>query len=192
MDEGINRFPMGWRDASHLLPRLPIFETTTNEHSPCTTAPELLVQFLTRDSADNAAPQYDIVCTGPLTNLALALDLNPAIARRIARVWVMGGAVHVAGNVDARLVENQAMPWRHDGSAEWNIFNNPVAAKRVFSAKIPITLVSLDITNHFPLSSSFLVELKQQAQLFTLSRFAYEAWSLVLPCIEENTAVTVK
>jgi purine nucleosidase len=212
-DEGLNRFPSEWRDASHALPRLPILETFANDNRnsrlaspnmPSLLAPERLVQLLSQPPKLSSEIEsmnireetlsFDFVATGPLTNLALALDLQPSIAANIARVWLMGGAVHVKGNVEAALVEvreesDSNSRTKHDGSAEWNIFCHPVAAKRVFDAKIPITLVSLDITNHFPLSRAFLDELKLQSASYALSRFACEAWSLVLPLMNENDTV---
>jgi purine nucleosidase len=50
---------------------------------------------------------------GPLSNLAYALDKQPQAAAKVARVWWMGGALRVRGNV----YEPQS-----DGSAEWNAF----------------------------------------------------------------------
>lgn len=52
-------------------------------------------------------------CAGPLSNLAYALDKRSEAAAKVARVWWMGGALQVPGNV----YEPQS-----DGSAEWNAF----------------------------------------------------------------------
>jgi purine nucleosidase len=62
-----------------------------------------------------------LVALGPLTNLALALRLDPGLPRRIARLVVMGGAVRGNGNTQ-RL------------AAEFNIGFDPEAAHVVFSA----------------------------------------------------------
>jgi purine nucleosidase len=75
-----------------------------------------------------------LVAIGPLTNLAAALSLQPNIARDVKQVVIMGGAVHVAGNVSP--------------VAEANIFCDPDAARIVFDTEWPITLASLDVTNH--------------------------------------------
>ncbi|CAN0239576.1 unnamed protein product [Ectocarpus sp. 13 AM-2016] len=66
-----------------------------------------------------------VVATGPLTNLAWVLDNFPEASRKIDKVLIMGGAIDVPGNVFADDVEG------FDGSAEWNIFWDPPAAKRV-------------------------------------------------------------
>ena len=61
-----------------------------------------------------------VVALGPLTNLALALRLEPALPTWIARLVVMGGAVTGQGNTTV--------------SAEFNIGFDPEAARVVFEA----------------------------------------------------------
>lgn len=65
-------------------------------------------------------PGLLLVCLGPLTNLALALRLDPALPSRIGRLVVMGGAVTGQGNTSV--------------SAEFNIAFDPEAAHIVFEA----------------------------------------------------------
>jgi purine nucleosidase len=76
--------------------------------------------------------RLDLVATGPLTNLALALQLEPRVASCVRSVTVMGGAAHAPGNVSA--------------VAEANIACDPVAAAMVLRAPWPVTLVPLDAT----------------------------------------------
>ena len=61
-----------------------------------------------------------LVALGPLTNIALALRLDPSLPSRIARLVVMGGAVTGHGNITP--------------SAEFNVFFDPEAAHIVFEA----------------------------------------------------------
>ena len=61
-----------------------------------------------------------LVALGPLTNVALALKLDPTLPSRVARCLVMGGAVSAHGNISA--------------AAEFNIAFDPEAAHIVFSA----------------------------------------------------------
>lgn len=68
-----------------------------------------------------------LVALGPLTNLALALKLDPTLPRRIARLVVMGGAVTAHGNMTP--------------AAEFNIYFDPEAAQIVFEA-FPMTEVA--------------------------------------------------
>lgn len=61
-----------------------------------------------------------LVALGPLTNIALALKLDPTLPERVARCVVMGGAVTAHGNITP--------------AAEFNIAFDPEAAHIVFEA----------------------------------------------------------
>ncbi|HEY0662093.1 MAG TPA: nucleoside hydrolase [Lysobacter sp.] len=73
-----------------------------------------------------------LVALGPLTNIALALKLDPTLPQRIARCVVMGGAVTGHGNITP--------------SAEFNIAFDPEAAHIVFSAFPHIDLADWEAT----------------------------------------------
>lgn len=75
-----------------------------------------------------------LVATGPLTNVALALLEEPALAERLKVISVMGGATTV-GNVTA--------------AAEFNIWADPEAAHLVFTSGAKIVLADLDLTHQF-------------------------------------------
>ena len=70
---------------------------------------------------------------GPLTNIALALRKEPAIAPRIREIVLMGGGFFEGGNITP--------------TAEFNIYVDPQAADIVFQAGIPITMMPLDVTH---------------------------------------------
>ncbi len=91
------------------------------------TAPELMVELT------SAYPgEITVIALGPLTNIARALDLEPKMAGWVAEVVVMGGAVQAPGNITPH--------------AEFNIYNDPLAAKIVLGSGIPIRLIGLDVT----------------------------------------------
>lgn len=83
-----------------------------------------------------AAYQYGkdliIIPTGPMTNLAAALDKDPEIADLIGNVTFMGGALTVEGNVT--------------DVAEANINQDAKAANTVLTSSLPLTMVGLDVT----------------------------------------------
>lgn len=89
--------------------------------------------------------ELTIVALGPLTNLALALALEPRIESAVAEVVIMGGAYGVNGNVTS--------------AAEANIIHDVHAAERVLAAAWPTTLVSLDVTNTVIMSGAYLNDL---------------------------------
>ena len=72
-----------------------------------------------------------IISTGPLTNTALLLMLHPEVKGNIERISIMGGGI-THGN------------WTP--AAEFNIFEDPEAAWKVFHSGIPITMSGLDVT----------------------------------------------
>lgn len=77
--------------------------------------------------------ELTLVALGPLTNLALAVKLDPELPKRIARLVVMGGAVRGQGNT-GRL------------AAEFNIGFDPEAARIVFAAFPAFELVDWELT----------------------------------------------
>jgi purine nucleosidase len=72
-------------------------------------------------------PGLVLVTLGPLTNLALALQLNPGIAANVSRCVIMGGAPCCEGNVTP--------------AAEYNIWCDPEAARIVLHSGLPVELV---------------------------------------------------
>jgi pyrimidine-specific ribonucleoside hydrolase len=79
-----------------------------------------------------ASHPVTIVAVGPLTNIALLLRTHPELMERIASIRIMGGAI-TEGNTTA--------------SAEFNIWQDPEAARIVLDCGRPITLMTLDVTH---------------------------------------------
>lgn len=103
---------------------------------------------LIRETADQH-PDLVVLTLGPLTNLADALLADPALAERLGSVFVMGGALHVAGNL--------LVPGGPEGNsvAEWNIYVDPRAAQVVVESGVNPSFVSLDGTNQVPVTADF-------------------------------------
>lgn len=74
-----------------------------------------------------------VAVLGPLTNLALALRKEPALAERLGPVAVMGGARAEGGNITA--------------SAEFNIWADPEAAAEVLASGCDVVMFGLDATH---------------------------------------------
>lgn len=104
--------------------------------------------------------EITLVPVGPLTNIALALMLEPRIVERVAEVVLMGGAGAVNGNVNP--------------AAEANIWHDPHAADRVFTAGWPITMVGLDVTMKTQMDEPYLASLRTSRSgefIYDISRF---------------------
>jgi purine nucleosidase len=90
--------------------------------------------------AHNRPGEITLVCVGPLTNLAIALNLEPALPELVAGVVIMGGAFHVPGNITPH--------------AEFNIHCDPEAAAHVFAAAdrfARFTAIGLDVCHQVAL-----------------------------------------
>lgn len=85
-----------------------------------------LIQTLLASAGD-----ITVVAVGPLTNIAMALRLEPAIQGKIKELVIMGGA-HAGAN---------ASP-----SAEFNFYADPEAAKIVMDSSVPKVILPLDAT----------------------------------------------
>jgi purine nucleosidase len=87
-----------------------------------------------------------LVTIGPLTNLALALTLDPDLPRRYRRLVVMGGAVRGTGNMPSP-------------STEFNIRSDPEAAAIVLGRWPELTLVPWETVMRYPIGLERLEEL---------------------------------
>ena len=72
-----------------------------------------------------------IVATGPLTNVAMALKMEPKLYKKTKEIILMGGSVD-NGNTSP--------------AAEFNIMCDPEAAHVVFTSGIPVKMIGLNIT----------------------------------------------
>jgi inosine-uridine nucleoside N-ribohydrolase len=94
--------------------------------------PRSSAQFIV-DMVRRYPGEITLVAVGPLGNLAAALQLAPELPSLVREVILMGGTVLESGNVSP--------------VAEANIWNDPHAADRVFTAGWPLTMVGLDVTH---------------------------------------------
>ncbi len=109
--------------------------------------PIIDAEQLLADTLRAATAPVTLIAVGPLTNLGVVLGAHPELAEHVERVVIMGGAVTVPGNVEA------------SPAAEWNIYIDPEAARRVIAAGIAVTFVPLDATNHLPLTDRLLARI---------------------------------
>jgi pyrimidine-specific ribonucleoside hydrolase len=149
---GNAEFPAEWRHTSDDLPGVTLPEATRAVES------RSAVEYLSKRLADAARP-VQVLATGPLTNLAETFTASPRAARTIRQLVIMGGAVHVSGNLG-----DSGMFKTDNEAAEWNIFIDPGAAKTVFASGSPIRLVSLDATQRVPIDMALLEQFQSHAK----------------------------
>jgi len=109
-------------------------------------------------SAAAADAAVDLLFIGPLTNLALALRLDPGIAAGIGQLTIMGGTLNGRGNVTP--------------AAEFNIYADPEAAAIVFAAGLDIVLVPWEPCTSHRLDGAVVEALFAQIGGSTLKDFA--------------------
>jgi purine nucleosidase len=107
-----------------------------------TPAPVLLAQLIRQHEGE-----VELLTIGALTNIALALALEPELPKQVRRYHLMGGCFG-------------ARPQLH-ATVEYNIRCDPEAAAAVFAAGFNLTVVGLDVTTQVELSGEHLEPLRR-------------------------------
>ena len=102
-----------------------------------------------------------VIALGPLTNITRALSAEPLIAEWLSRIVVMGGAVEVPGNVTPH--------------AEFNIYNDALAADTVLNSGIAVTLLGLDVTMRTSVTAPDLPWVEGETRAARLARRIVES-----------------
>ena len=122
-----------------------------------------------------AAPPLTIIALGPLTNVAAALDRDPALARR-ARVVAMAGTL--------------GPPY-----PDWNLRCDPAAARRVLDSGIPLTMVGMNVTLRSKMRAAQLHSLfaspDSLARLLARCVLAWRTWKRRVPFLHDALTVAV-
>jgi inosine-uridine nucleoside N-ribohydrolase len=113
---------------------------------------EHAVDFLAA-AIEGADSPVTLIPVGPLTNVALLLARYPAVAERLERIVLMGGAI-AEGNVTP--------------AAEFNIWADPEAARRVFESGLDVTMIGLDVTHKALVGSAHYERLRASGRVGTL------------------------
>ena len=121
--------------------RAPQFKLLTAEDRPPASASRPAAAVIV-ETLMNSPEKMTVIPVGPLTNIALALRLEPRIREKIERIVLMGGAFKL-------LV------------SEYNIQRDRAAAEIVFSSGVPIIAVGLDVTLKCKLEGRDLERLRQ-------------------------------
>ena len=122
-------------EGQELIPPTDGFATHTipqNQHA---------VDFII-DSVHEYPHEVTILAIGPLTNIALAMRLDPSIIPLIKRIVIMGGQLYVPGN-------------SYIGAGETNWWFDPEAARIVLRAPgVERKIIGLDVTDTAIISDS--------------------------------------
>lgn len=108
--------------------------------------PEFGPDWIVDTVMSRPARSVTLAALGPLTNVALAMAKEPRLAAHLAGIVLMGGAQIEGGNVTP--------------AAEFNIYVDPHAARRVFTSGAEITVLSLDVTHQALIRRAWLDEVR--------------------------------
>jgi purine nucleosidase len=97
------------------------------------------------DEVRSAPGEVTIVATGPLSNVAAALQQHPDLASLVGHLIILGGTIGAPGNVTA--------------AAEFNMYSDAPSARSVFRSQITKTLVPIDVTSRVTLNLDLLEKL---------------------------------
>jgi purine nucleosidase/pyrimidine-specific ribonucleoside hydrolase len=159
---GDNAFPPSVREASDS------FWGIANANAQLNYPVEDSAELMVRTILESDRP-VTLFISGSLTNLALALRMNPEIIENISAVFIMGGAVYVPGNITGLLPESD------NQGAEWNIYADPLAAREVFTSGLNLYLVPLDATNQVKLTRDDTRKWRKGGNLPDLAADIYDA-----------------
>lgn len=127
-------------------------------------------QDVWRECVRRYPDELTLITLGPLTNLAVAMRVDPTTVGRLRGVISMGGAIAVPGNVSP--------------AAEFNMYVDPHAAQRAIQVSVPMTLIPLDVTTHVSLSRTALRRLTAKTR-DPVCRFVGHATGSALAFAEE-------
>lgn len=101
------------------------------------------------DAIRASSDEVTIVCLGPLTNLARAIQREPGLEDQIGRVVIVGGGYQGIGDVTA--------------SAELNVFFDPLAARAIMDSRTTKTIIPIDVTHRLAFSMDLLHQLPHES-----------------------------
>ena len=101
------------------------------------------------DEVRSAPEEITIIATGPLTNIARAMQRDPNFAATLGRLIIVGGTIGGPGNVTP--------------AAEFNMYCDPLSARTVLCSRMTKTLVPLDVTSQFVMPFDLLDQLPPES-----------------------------
>uniref|UniRef100_A0A0D6QWU9 uridine nucleosidase n=1 Tax=Araucaria cunninghamii TaxID=56994 RepID=A0A0D6QWU9_ARACU len=97
------------------------------------------------EKANQYPGEVTVVALGPLTNIALSIELDPLFQQKIGQIVILGGAFSMNGNVNP--------------AAEANIFGDPEAADIVFTCGADTIVVGINVTHQVVMTDKDLEDL---------------------------------
>ncbi|MDU6916408.1 MAG: nucleoside hydrolase, partial [Staphylococcus epidermidis] len=140
-ERGKNPFPKEWRMHAFFMDALPVLNESCIPKRCKASEDEAYIDIIRK--VKRCDEKVTLLFTGPLTDLAKAINYDNSILKNIEKLVWMGGTFLDKGNVEEP---------EHDGTAEWNAFWDPEAVKVVLDSDMIVDIVALESTNQVPLT----------------------------------------
>jgi inosine-uridine nucleoside N-ribohydrolase len=123
------------------------------------------------DEVHSSPEEITVICLGPLTNIARAMQRDSEFCSLVGRIVIAGSTINTPGRVSA--------------VADFNFFCDPLSARRVVRSNATKTLVPLDVSSEMTFNFDFLSQLPPESTragkfLRQILPFAYRAQRQVL------------
>jgi len=140
---------------------------------------EKAVDFL-KAQIERRPGELTLVPIGPLTNIGALLRQDPAVAKKIKQIVMMGGSITYGYEPGSGPI------------AEYNIASDPAAAQVVFSSGIPILMVPLDVTAMLQLDAAARHRVfSHLSPLTNALTLLYHVWNQPTPTLFDPMAVAM-
>lgn len=155
-------------------------------------SPEHAVDLIIRLVKENPG-EVTILCTGPMSNLAMAITKEPSLVNEISGVIAISGAFGLNRYAFANATGDTPQ-------SEWNVYVDPEAAKLVYESGLPLVALGLDVATHFDVNFSdadilaFETSPRPEARFLRQSiRYAngigFEAYTTIIDCMAVGYAI---
>ncbi len=131
--------------------------------------------------------EVTLVVTGPMSNIGMAMKLDPGIIPLVKRIVAISGAFGF--NQYSFLNATGDTP-----QSEWNVYVDPEAAKIVYESGVPLEAVGLDVATHFDVDfteedlESFSASGNKEARFFAnainfVHRRGFQSYCACIDCM---------
>lgn len=163
----VHQFPQNWRLSAYSFDNFPVLNESGRVVTPEAKQPAHIDMI---EKLQQTPGKTTLVMTGPLTDLARALAIDPTITQKIEKLFWMGGTMNNQGNVSEP---------DQDGTMEWNAFWDPQAVKAVWDTDIDIVMIGLESTDQLPLTPELRQHFANLRQYPAMDLIGY-GYSLVM------------
>lgn len=137
--------------------------------------------------------EIHLICTAPMSNVAMAMKKAPEIKSMIAGIYAISGAFGLNRYAYANATGDTPQ-------SEWNVYVDPEAAEIVYHSGVKLVALGLDVATHFDVNLTdediHMLELshKPEAKFFRQTiRFVngrgFEAYCALIDCMAVGYAI---